>query len=542
MKNENVFGLESQHAEINKRFIDAGWIEVYRSSNNDSVDSGIYCCLVKPDYLEKYLEDRDWGIHWGSEGHPSIITQYKNGQSVTEYHTFSEEGLEPFIFPRWFNHVKERYVDISQEFVNYFKLYEKAESKQNRSYFFIDDSGDAEEIIQVTERQVRIKLKFLAEYLAVRKIHLSLCFDFMCVTDSLGAGSAFVPKDQDFKCEKYNYNHLIRVVPGIGDKNLQSWIIGKTILEYDPAKSQKFWFDLDEDAHESFIIGYHEDGTEQSVQCNSEEHKFFTPVYFTKDVLNKYYNNPHKYQVDGFHLKSNFISLKMDNNNDDYVMVFLNDLIMLPQKEQLQWKHHNIAPRKGLAMSGAYYDTMVMGNWARDSDSIDVRLKEKYRSFNKKWFEKYGWHFYKEPNGGDLHHFNSLHLPSESNIRSFCEQMLILVKLTIDSLNEEMLVKELPKIENEKGIAKLNRFLARYQVAIPDLITFLRHLQDLRSGMMAHRFSNSNKSCKKAVAYFDLNEENYRKVALDIFVKSLYTLNTFEKLFLQDKDEEESFD
>src|SRR5690606_19822633 len=114
------------------------------------------------------------------------------------------EGLEPFIFPRWFSHVKERYVDVSQEFINYFELYEKAESKQNRSYFFIDDSGDAEEIIHVTERQVRIKLKFLAEYLAVRRIHLSLCFDFMCMMDSLGAGAAFVPKDQDFKSDKYN--------------------------------------------------------------------------------------------------------------------------------------------------------------------------------------------------------------------------------------------------------------------------------------------------------------------------------------------------
>lgn len=534
--NEEVFSLEKQHLEINKRFIRDGWIEVYRSNHSEDIDSGVYCCLVKPEYLNKYLENRDWGIRWGSEGHPSVITQFKDGQWITEYFTFAEKGLEPFIYPKWFTHVNERYVDVSQEFVNYFKLYESITSKQNRSYYFIDDVGDTEEVIHVTELQVLIKLKFLVEYLAVRKMHLSLCFDFMCVTDADGAGTAFIPKDEDFISDSFNYNHVIRMVPGVGKKNLQSWIIGKTILKYDPSKSHKFWFDLDKDGYESFIIGYNEDGTEYSVRCNSEEHKFFTPVFFKKEVLNKYYNNPQKYQVDGFHIRSNFISLKMDNNNDDYVVVFLNDLMILPQKEQLHWKHYNIAPERGMGISGSYYDTMILGNWARDSDSVDVLFKDKYQRFNKKWFEKYGWYFYKKPVGGDIHHFNSLHLPSENSIRSFCEQMLILVKLTIDSLNEEMLVKELPKVANEKGIAKLERFLAHHQVHIPELITFLRNLQNLRSGMIAHRFSESNKKCQNAVAFFGIKDDSYRQVAHGIFVKSLYTLNTFSKIFLDETD------
>ncbi|GAB3020815.1 hypothetical protein GCM10027051_27690 [Niabella terrae] len=75
-----------------------------------------------------------------------------------------------------------------------------------------------------------------------------------------------------------------------------------------------------------------DDGTELSVLCNAEEHKFFIPVYFKKEVLNKYYNNPQKYQVDGFRVKSNYISVKMDNNNDDYVVVFLNDLLCYHRK------------------------------------------------------------------------------------------------------------------------------------------------------------------------------------------------------------------
>ena len=176
-------------------------------------------------------------------------------------------------------------------------------------------------------------------------------------------------------------------------------------------------------------------------------------------------------------------------------------------------------------------NTIAMSKWSRDSYSVDVRFKEKYRRFIKKWLEKYGWHFYKELSGGDVQHFTSLHLPSENNIRSFCEQMLIFVKATVDSLMEEMLIKDQPKVENEKGIIKLQHYWGIRNVPIPDLITFLRNLHDLRSGMMAHRFSNSNKNFQKAMGFFDLKEDSYRRVAHDIFVKSLYTLNTLGKYF-----------
>lgn len=538
MKSE-IFHLQQQHELIKQRFIEKGWITVYRGYHkNDGVDSGIYCLLVKPDHINEYLDNRNWGVMPGSEGHPSVITRYENGKGVTEYFRFADEGIEPFVFPKWFVHKKEQYVDISQEFVNYFSLYEISNDKQNRKYYFIDDVGDEEEVINVKEREVRIKLKFLVEYLAVRKIHISLCFDFMLVTDLNGNKNLFKSKDEDYVGETYNYNHLIRVVPGLEKSKFQSWIIGKTILKYDPTKSNIFHFDRNDTDNENFIIGYNPDGSLSYAPCHSEDHQFFTPVYFKKSVLNKYYDNPHKFDVNGFHISSSFISLKMDNNHDDYVMVFLNDLKMLPQKEQLHWKHHNIAPEPEMGISGSYYDSMVMGKWARDSDSIDVRFKVKYIQFNRKWFEKFGWHFYKEQVGTDQQHFNSLHLPSENTVTSFSEQLLILVKLTIDSLNEEMLILGLPKVDNEKGIAKFERFLAKHDIEIPDMVKFLRNLQDLRSGMIAHRFSSSNKSIKRAMEYFDLNNENYRKVAQDVFIKSLYTLNTLSKLFLTEKEDE----
>ncbi|RJU35031.1 hypothetical protein DXA24_21925, partial [Bacteroides sp. CF01-10NS] len=69
-----------------------------------------------------------------------------------------------------------------------------------------------------------------------------------------------------------------------------------------------------------------------------------------------------------------------------------------------------------------------------------------------------------------------------------------------------------------------------------------KYLQDLRSCITpahrfsesnAHRFSESNKTAKKAIRYFGLNLDfsNAKEVGNEIFVKSIYTLNTLIKAF-----------
>lgn len=67
------------------------------------------------------------------------------------------------------------------------------------------------------------------------------------------------------------------------------------------------------------------------------------------------------------------------------------------------------------------------------------------------------------------------------------------------------------------------------------MIIFLRHLWNLRSGLLAHSFSNSNDKCKKAIKYFGIREYNYVVVAKDIFMKSIFTLNTLENKLLSDE-------
>lgn len=516
----DYFLIKERIKQLETTFIKDGWLTIYESSEDDL----IYCCLVHNSKLEEYKSNTDWVIRPYYEGKPAVF-----GDGT--YKTYSEDGYEPFIFIKHFkfNNGGEKYIDISEEFVLYFKLYEKAENKQNRKYYFIDELGDLDEVISVEPKRIRVKLKYLKEYIAVRQLHFAVCFDFMRVGNIDIAENKIEFIDKDFKGENYIYNHLIRPLDG----KFQSWILGKKIISFDPSKSKSYHFDYENQVYESFITGYDEEGNEVYQDCSKTNDKYFVVTYFKKDVLNKYYNEPQKYEVDGWHVKSNFFSLKIDNNNEDYVAVFLIELGYLPYKEQLHWKHYNIQPQKGI--SHAYYQTMIEGNWVDHPETPDLFFKHKFEQFNKKWETKFGWRLYKPLAKEDEHLFKALHIPTSNNVKSFCEQILSIIKITIDRLNEAELAKQITRDDNDKGITKLEKFLAVHQMQIPDMITFLRHLWNLRSGLLAHSFSNSNDKCKKAIKYFGIREDNYVEVAKDIFTKSIFTLNTLENKLLSDE-------
>lgn len=105
------------------------------------------------------------------------------------------------------------------------------------------------------------------------------------------------------------------------------------------------------------------------------------------------------------------------------------------------------------------------------------------------------------------------------------------MKLTIDRLNEKELAKGLDLDSKVRGIANFEKFLESKEMQIPDMFEFLRNLQNLRSGLIAHTFSESNKDCEKALKYFGIENDNYVKVLEEIFVKSVFTFNTLEKYF-----------
>jgi len=509
------FLLADKILQIESSFIKDGWVTIYENTHTDNNDQGlVYCCTVSPKRIKSYMLNSDWVIQNGYEGKPTVLG---NGK----YETNGEKGIEPFLFSKHFtfNSGHESYIDISEEFILYFKLYEKGINKQNRIFYFIDECGDLDEVIIVEPNRIRVKLKYLKEYISIRKIYFSICFDFMRLANNNLEELDIIQIDKNFHADNYFYNHFIRNIDYIKAGENQSWIHGKVFIQFDKNKTKSYHFDHENREYAQYITGFDKDGNEILNDCQKEDGKHFILTYFKKEVLNKYYNDPTRYKIDGWSISSNFFSLKIDNNVEDYVPVFLIELGTLPYKEQLHWKQYNISPKKGI--SETYYKTMIEGNWAEHPESPDLFFKHKYEQFNSSWEKEFGWKLYKSLAKKDQYIFTSLHIPTSNNVKSFCEQILSIVKITIDRLNEKEFANNPLATEGDKGIAKLEKFLRSKEIEIPDMIIFLKKLWDLRSGLLSHSFSEKNVACQKAIQYFGLREDNYKEVATDIFINRL---------------------
>jgi hypothetical protein len=172
---KNYFNLEDKIEEIKTNFVQKnGWIKIYESQNDENDSSGIYCCLISNKRLESYTQDYHWPIHIGSEGKPSVFGD-------NSYQTYSEEGLEPFLFYKSFSLIEKSisYIDIAEEFILYFKLYEIGSDKQNRIFYYVDDYGELDEVIIIEPKSIRVKLKYLKEYISIREMYFVICYDFM---------------------------------------------------------------------------------------------------------------------------------------------------------------------------------------------------------------------------------------------------------------------------------------------------------------------------------------------------------------------------
>ena len=521
---KDYFLLEDKIKEIESKFlIKNGWLKIYEDDSKSLDDSaGIYCCLISNNQVDKYSKDYNWPLSMGSEGKPSVY-----GDNT--YKSNNEEGLEPFLFYKSFSlKTSIKYIDVAEEFILYFRLYEKGNDKQNRTFFYVSGYGELDEVLTIEPKLIKVKIKYLKEYITMRDMNFVVCYNFMRLLANIPSEWNISHKDDLIKGKEFIYNHLIR---NIFEKT-QSRIMGKVFIK--PNEVKKSHFDFGESKNENFIVGIDDEGELLYENCGETDGNHFKVTYFKKEVLNKYYNEPNKYQVDGFSVGSKFFRLKIDNNVGDYIPVFLTNLRMLPEMEQLHWKQYNIPPKEGMNISRTYYKTMIEGQWAEQPKMVDLFFKSKYKSFNKKWENKFGWKLYKPLSQKDEYLFTSLHKITSNNIKAFCEQTLTIVKLTIDRLNEKELTKNLDS-KVKGSIAKFEKFLESNNMNVPDLFVFLRNLQSLRSGLIAHSFSDSNKDCKKAIKYFGITDENYIDVSKKIFIKSVYTLNTLEKYFKLNK-------
>jgi hypothetical protein len=454
---------------------------------------GRYSALLTPERAAEALDGLSWDVQKGS-GSPGFSTYYDGDNEVTTYQRRRDDGIELLVYYRTFHGVRPSDLELAEEFRLLFNLWE---DRSKRTYYYFDDAGNPVRAAVVERDSVRALTRLVRRYQAAKQMHLALYHDSTRFSTELTAdGYSWQEQTAD---TVIGYNRAQPSLAGAAGKPF-SRLLGKMLFAPPPSEESGFWPYRESEPCESFIIGIDRNGREVVYSsdpdglanyfgANPEAPHYLTPVYFRKEVLNKYYANPSLYSVeDGYLRCAGLWGLRLDNDLKDHVMVFLGDLGRdLAYSEARYWRSFNVDPPDE-GPSKTLIKRAFLAQFA-DAESVDFRFATAYHETNETWERAFGWPLFKELHEDDTHVKANLHIPITNSQAEFDEQVLYVAKLIVDSINEEAIVAEIghgPKAEG--GLAKLQRFLETRGVTnARSLLRPFANVQGLRSRGAAHR-------------------------------------------------------
>lgn len=476
-------------------------VTVWLSDDQEQHNHWGYCALVPSARTEESLAMPDWDLRHGG-GLPGACIHGGGGRGQhVEYLRFGIEHFEPLVIYREFDGIKPNYVELSEEFRLFHRLYHDNKDGQ---FLKIEDDGSETLVATIEPNRVQVRLKELRQFLAIKEMHLAVQFD--CrehsshTLERLGLEAGGGDHRDGLCCWGLSYGSY----DGLDrDHASFSRLLGKCLIPPLPKEKSGFWGYAREEPkkYEAFVIGVDENG--DHITCTSDPSgsadpsgaergsaPYLTGVHFQKSVLDKYYNHPAKYSVEDSILRCGSLwTLTMDNHHDDKVCAWLGDLgSELPHSEQLHWRSHNIPPTGGV--SEIFFRRQMMCQFI-GADRPELVFHEQFHKLKSACDMFLGWQLLLPLAVADLHYFKGLRVPSTDDQKDFDEVVLGLTKILIDSLNEEefhALIAPGGEADPKRGIALLEAvFVAREVKDYEEHISFLRNLQKLRSSGSAHR-------------------------------------------------------
>lgn len=533
--------LADRQQEIQNTPGKSDWVTVCSFTDSDNEKVNYFSTLVDDSCVHDFMQNYDWNwVHHQSMGY-KIPSSEDPGSYL--YRRFRDDGIEPLVFIRCFAG-KPEYYEVSQEFCHYFGLYEDAKSQHERIYWKISDYGDEEEVIRLNAQEVKIRLRFLKEFLSIRRMHLALHFEFMRFSDKTLDELQLKENYQEFRGEDYTFCLQLADMAGWQNRNSQGWILGKKLIRYGTFVPDE-WIGNHGKKYEEFIIGKDEDEEDKFHTCNGNylpnysvkdtgRPNFMTPVFFKREVLKKYYDNPDKYTVGPLSLEClGFWKLYIDNERSDFVAVPLGYLGGLYHNEQLHWKTHNVRHEGGFSETARKIWFEIKPAALQQPD---LKFKSAFDDFQYTWRKKYDWCLFKPLSQEDAYNFVSLRVPTSNSQKEFDELVVSLTKIVIDSLNEKELTRGVPDKKGKAGsINRLEAFLrskTQWSDEPDQVIKFMRNLQTLRSESV-HRKSNKNRQdVDKARIYFRSDPGTHQQVFQGILEKAVQMLASLKKCLL----------
>lgn len=489
-------------------FAGSQWIPVNSEITLSRDGVALFGELVRNDHVSHCLSCDGWDLMKVNIGPQCSISYDESGQEVVTYSRLGTPyGIEPIIVPRSFHGLLPDYQELIEEYRLFHQLFHDA---RNRTFVKLLESGNTETVARIEGREFQLKRRHLKEFLGIKGMSLIVQFD--SIRYSPVKFSSIPASERFFRHHDEDFAYSLSICEDdMGRKNPGgsfSKLFGKCVIRGYAKEKCNFWpYENNAEVFPDFCIGVDDDGNEVFASCDPDfldrkspgARSYLTPVYFSRDVLQKYFADESKYSVEDGYLRCGSLwGLRMDNHNPDYIMVFLGDLSGdLPQDEREYWKAFNITPQGG--MSRTAFMRNILGEFA-DPEKEDLRFKLEYERFNKLWLKTNGWPLFRPLHDDDLHVFKHLRIPINNVSSEFDQQILYLTKLLIDSLNEKQISRSVSSLpEDCKGITKLEILLGEIGYPHGDrFIQLLRCMQSVRSKGSAHRKGSSyEKSLKQ---------------------------------------------
>jgi hypothetical protein len=513
------------------------WQVVYAVEDKPSDRFAVFSALLEPRFVKKALKEDGWDLRVGN-GFPGFSQSWRKGKGMTTYHRFGTEGIRPLVIYRDFHGVWPSYIELCEEFRHFHNL---AEDHKNQRLLDFDESGYEVEVAKIGERRVEINFVYLRRFLSATRLHLAIYFESVRYSR---INFDDVPKNQrllEYRDTASRYSLRVAKCDFHRDFHTFSRLLGKMIIFPPPIEECGKW-PFDEKRVEpevSFVIGVNPDGTPVENTSNPDQlandfganpgaPSYLTPVYFRREVLQKYYAEPERYSVEDGYLRClGLWGIQIDNSHTTHVIAFLGDLGRdLPYRERLHWKTYNVPPPRDAGISETFFRRSFLAQFAEPS-SVDLIFRNEYQELNNAWQDKFGWLLFLDPADDDKH-ILTVHIPTTESQRELDEQILWLAKLLVDSLNEAELVKGLLKVENEKGIGKFERFLESKQCPhTKEIVQFLRDVQRLRSTSAAHRKSQDYQRTMDRLGLTGKRTPDVMRALLEQVVAVLQMLHRF---------------
>lgn len=502
-----------QHIELlSNHFLENDWVWLYKKEHYKDGVFDIYykywCYLVTPSKITDALSSYTMDIPDNVRG---VLT---NGDV---YKPFAYDGFEPLTIIRDFKKGAERFVQIrvAEEIVFYHNLYEV--HKENTRCFF-DDKDIL--VCEITETSARILNRYLKEFMAAKDMDLichcqseieynlndySPTFKYKCTTE----------QGEDIsRTALQHYNIMVNPCFTI----MRNWFNGKSVFKHTSLKEYM------KPMNTQYIIATDENG----LAIFSDEKTFpYTPIFFEKKLLSLYMGRE-KYCIDSLRITTPNFSIRCDNDNENYIVAFLKDVLDLPYREQNIWKGYNIAP-DGRSFSRHFQETIIQGNWNSSAKSIDFVFRDTYKTLLSKWKEKYKFPLIKPLNHAQREVPDKINLLQDNDYFALSPLLQQIGLMFYDSLNEDELYEKIliptnEEKEKHQSIVYLHRLFEYLGIKDVEFNTFLKNERSLRSILsLAHHNGAkiTDKKDKQTLAYVGLSIEklNTKEAAKNLLTK-----------------------